>query len=97
MACLAGWVALTWPFLQAPLPYEYKKYEPTLLFIAFVGPYVLAWMKATPPGLAFESRFVFVNLCVILWTLALFVVLMGWLLAALFILAFSGPSTGLGF
>ncbi|MBD2724246.1 hypothetical protein [Hymenobacter armeniacus] len=95
--CIAGWAVLTWPFLLASLPYEYRTYEPTLLFLGFIGPYTLAWIKATPPKLAFESRFVLVEVCVALWTVTLFIVLMGWLLIALFLMALSGPSTGFGF
>jgi hypothetical protein len=91
--CIACWAALTWPFLLTTFPYEYLKYEPTLLFLGFIVPYALAWKKASPPKLAFESRFVLVAL----WTVALFVLLMGWLLIALFLIALSGPSTGLGF
>jgi|GEM_PF-2176972 len=97
LLCLAAWIALTWSIIGADLSYDNKKYELTLLFCCFIVPYVAAWVNAAPPECAFGSRDLFAQTCAILWTIALFIVLMGWLLVALFILALSGPPTSWGF
>lgn len=94
--CLTLWAIPNYFLIVVGVPYQYKEHEAMLLFVSFIGPYVLIWRKGI---LAFPSNtapFGWAHLVASWWEIILVGICLLWLILVLFCIAFSGPSQGGG-